>query len=711
MNSDFDVSQYLNMFLDEAEEELQELEEGIVLLEQEQQDKDLLNRIFRAAHTLKGSSASMGFEDMATLTHDMENVLDRLRMGKLTLTKEIVDLLLECLDALKILKENITSGEKREVDVGSLSDRLKLAASRETGAPEKGPKRPAAQRKGETKKTTAVTNSEVEINEDMLQFTEVEKNVIQAAEVKGFQVYHLVVNLQPDTKMKAARAYIVFNNLKDVGEVIKTVPSAEDIEAERFENSFELVLITNEDEDRIKNIVKSVSEISTVTVKDITLPAGAQEEKTGKKEVTEQGKGNKTDGDKGDAAFQTRRKSNQTVRVDVQRLENLINLVGELVIDRTRLAEVSSELKSSLGTSELLETMEEVSVHIGRITSDLQEEIMKSRMFPIEQVFNRFPRMVRDLARKAGKDIDFIVEGKETELDRTVIEEVGDPLIHLLRNAIDHGIEKPEERKKLGKPLKGTIKLKAFHQENQIVITVEDDGRGMDPEDIKKKALEKGLLSEEAAARLSDREALQLIFRAGFSTARKVSDVSGRGVGMDIVKNHLEKINGIIEIRTDRGKGTKFIIRLPLTLAINRSLLVSSGGRVFAFPLSNVVEIVHLERGTVKEIQKREVTVVRGEVLPLYWLNSVLGLDSGSRWAEEKVPVVIVGISEKRLGFVVDELLGEQEIVIKSLGEFIGQVPGLAGATIMGDGKVALILDVRGLIDQSSGEESHEYAS
>jgi two-component system chemotaxis sensor kinase CheA len=400
----------------------------------------------------------------------------------------------------------------------------------------------------------------------------------------------------------------------------------------------------------------------------------------------------------------------QTVRVDVQRLENLMNLVGELVIDRTRLAEVGNGLKARLGNEELLETLEEVSLHIGRITSDLQEEIMKARMFPIDQVFNRFPRMVRDLARKAGKEIDFIIEGRETELDRTVIEEIGDPLIHLLRNAIDHGIEEPAARLKAGKPRHGTVRLRAFHQENQIVITVEDDGAGMDPEKIKARAVARGLISREAAARLGPREALDLIFLPGLSTSDKVTDVSGRGVGMDIVRNHLEKINGTIDIRTTPGRGTCFTIKLPLTLAINRSLLVQAGGRVYAFPLANVVEIISITPDDIQYVHRQQVVVVRGRVLPLIYLGQALGV-AGAVPAGENYAVVIVGLAEKQIGFIVDNLIGEQEIVIKSLGNFIGKIPGIAGATIMGDGSVALILDVRSLVNDLGVEASRELAS
>lgn len=685
--NEFDMSQYLSLFLDEAEEQLQQLDEAIVLLEQEPNNRELLNKIFRIAHTLKGSSASMGFEKMATLTHRMESVLDSLRQGKLAVTPAIADLLLACLDKLKELKDELSRGQEGEVDIQALVRRLEEVLNEGIGG-EQAPPPPAAERP--------------------LELDDVEENVIRAAEVRGWRAYEIKVELEPDCRMKGARAFLVFNNLKDLGEVIKSEPHTQELEAEKFENTFRLAFVTKEDADTVANVIKSISEIKEVTVRPIVL-----EEEQGPAPGTP----SELDVSKSSPAGETylkrgmERRVTQTVRVDVQRLEALMNLVGELVIDRTRLAEVSSNLRNRLGNEELIETLDEISMHIGRITSELQEEIMKARMFPIDQVFNRFPRMVRDLAHKAGKEIEFIVEGRETELDRTVIEEIGDPLIHLLRNAIDHGIESPEERVRLGKPRYGTIILKAFHQENQIVITVQDDGRGMDPEVLKQRAVERGLITPEAAAKLTKREALDLIFLPGFSTSEKVTDVSGRGVGMDIVKAHLEKINGTIDIQTTPGAGTCFTIKLPLTLAINRSLLVTLGDQVYALPLANVVEIIEVEPQQVRRIQQQEVVVVRGQVLPLMHLAKALGIKRDCYFSGRKAAVVIVGLAEKRVGFIVDTLIGEQEIVIKSLGNYIGKIPGIAGATIMGDGRVALILDVHSLLSLLETEAQGALAS
>lgn len=707
--SDLDMSQYLGVFIDEAEEQIQQLDETIVQLEKKPDDLGLLNTIFRAAHTLKGAAASMGFDKLSTLTHRMENVLDNLRAGKLLLSEYIIDILLASLDKMKDLKENIiaTGTDQGEIDniVADLENILSGSIDN-VSQPQK-------------------------ITQDNLELDEVEKNVIRSAEVKGYNAYEIKIVLEPDCQMKSARVYLIFNNLKEQGEVIKSIPHTRDLEKENFDDTFTLVFVSPEDIDILTNIIKSISEIKEVKITPIHLEGNKEENKEqDKKEeaVYKTGSEQKDDKVKTDKKVKGL-KVRQTVRVDVQRLETLMNLVGELVIDRTRLLDIGNGLKVRMNTKEyfktlnndgnniksdlsgnedLLDSLEEVSLHIGRITSDLQEEIMKARMFPIDQVFNRFPRMVRNLAQKAGKEIEFNIEGRETELDRTVIEEIGDPLIHLLRNAIDHGIETPEERLSKGKDRKGKINLKAYHQENQIVITVEDDGAGIDAEKIKAKAIEKGLISTDNADRLSQSEALNLIFLPGFSTSRKITDVSGRGVGMDIVRNHIEKINGTIDISTTPGKGTCFIIKLPLTLAINHSLLTRVGKGVYAFPLTNVVEIIDLKTIEIQKVQGRQVAVVRGRVLPLVYLGQALGVINTPP-EKENLFVVIVGLVEKQVGFIVDNLIGEQEIVIKSLGNFIGKISGIAGATILGDGSVALILDIQSLINHLGGESGRDF--
>ena len=713
--SSFDMSQYLNVFMDEAEEQLEIMDDGFIKLEQSGEDPDLLNRIFRAAHTLKGASASMGFTNMAELTHDMENVLDKLRQGEVSISQGLIDVLLECLDTLEEMKQEITAnGNDQAIEISKLAGKLK--ASTEQSADQVS--ETAEEKPEEPEKTaTLEETAQAAIQAADMDLTEVEKNLIQSADIKGYYVYRIIVELQPDCQMKSVRAYLVFNNLEDYGEIIKTIPTTEEIEDEKFDSSFEIFLVTEEDTDKIQNIVKSISEIADVNVSRVFLNG---EKPVGLKGPIQSAKDYqgpvKKDADKPASKQQpgakvAKKQVSQTVRVDVERLENLMNLVGELVIDRTRLTDVGDSVRDKLGADDLVEDMEEITVHVGRVTSELQEEIMKARMLPIEQVFKRFPRMVRDLAKKAGKDIEFVVEGEETELDRTVIEEIGDPLIHLLRNSLDHGIEtSSEERLEKGKPTKGLVKLNAFHEENQIVITVSDDGRGINPAKLREKAVEKGLISQEVASRMSEQEAINLIFYPGFSMAKKVSDVSGRGVGMDIVRAHIEKINGIIDIDSKVDQGTTFTIKLPLTLAINRSLLVKVRDNVLAIPLVNVVEILHVEIDKIKTMHNHEVTVVRGNVLPLFNLSRVLGWQSDED-KRTKIPVVVAGISDKRVGFVVDSLMGEQEIVIKPLGDYLGQISGLAGATIMGDGRVALILDVRGLVAKTEVRNGYEKAN
>lgn len=695
--SSFDMSQYMDLFLEEAEEQLQTLDEGIIMLEQDRNNQELLNRIFRAAHTLKGSSASMGFTKIATLTHNMETVLDRFRNGELEVSQQVVDVLLECLDMLNALKTEVVEA-KDTIDISGLIEKL-LSLHNSSSAVTETPAVVSGEVPEAVAGEQAASQPEGEMDDVFLNDTE--ETVLKAAIQDGYKGYHIEVELDSECVMKSVRAYIVFNNIKDLGDVLKTIPSTEEIEEEKFEQQFEMVFLSKENPERITNLIKTVNEVKDARIRCLSTPV--VEDSVAVEQV---GPAQKEE-NKELAKVESEKKSvSQTVRVDVGRLDNLMNLVGELVIERTRLEAVGGNIRSVVGSDSLTESMEEISLHIARLSSELQEEIMQARMFPIEQVFNRFPRMVRDLARKFNKDVNFIIDGRETELDRTVIEEIGDPLIHLLRNSVDHGIEPEEERKKLGKPPQGTVRLNAFHQENQIVITVEDDGRGMDAQKLRERCVQKGLISQQVADKMSDQEALNLIFLPGFSTAKKVSDISGRGVGMDIVRTHIEKINGLVEIETHLGKGTKFTIKLPLTLAINRSLLIKQGGRVFALALTNVVEIIDIDTKDIQRMQRHKVALVRNSFLPLFELEQLLGEKPIERVGT--MPVVVVGLVDRRIGIIVDELVGEQEIVIKSLGGYIGDIHGLAGATIMGDGSVALILDVRGLVNES-GVEGHEF--
>ncbi|MGQ9511808.1 chemotaxis protein CheA [Thermodesulfitimonas sp.] len=680
MFSDAEIS----VFLDELEEKIQILNDNFLLLEKEADDQQILQEIFRAAHTVKGSSAIMGYDRMSRLTHEMENLFDNLRQGRLSVSTEMIDVLFEALDTLRSLRDEITE-QAEPVDIEPVVAKLRRFL------PDEANKSTA----GEIPAVAALSSSGSAFN-----LTEAEEEVVRAAYVRGMQAYWIKVVVDAECQMKSARAYLVFQTLQEQGEIIKAVPPAEDLQEGKFDTTFELVLLTQEDADRIRHLLLTISEIVDVSVETISLPEDETVEAmaTGVAESTQTATpaGKHRAGGKPREREETVKQA-KTVRVDVQKLDNLMNLVGELVIDRTRLNRFAEIFRSRYGSDDLVDVLNEISNHLGQLTNDLQEQIMKARMLPIAQVFNRFPRMVRDLAHKLGKEINFIVEGKDTELDRNVIEVIGDPLIHLLRNAVDHGIESPEERVRVGKPRTGTVLLKAFHQENHIVILVRDDGRGMDVEYIRKKAVERGLVDTEMAGRLTEREVLNFVFLPGFSTAQEVTDLSGRGVGLDVVKKNIEQINGYIEMNSVLGQGTEFEIKLPLTLAIIRALMVSVSGEVYAFPLANVMETIRISPQEVKKVQKTEVIIVRGKVLPLISLAEYFG---GQRINDSRLYVVIIGVGNRRVGVVVEALLGEQEIVIKSLGEYLGRIPGISGATILGDGRVALIVDARALTQE-----------
>ncbi|SHJ52649.1 chemotaxis protein CheA [Desulfofundulus thermosubterraneus] len=709
------------VFLEELEEKLQVINDNVLLLEREGGSPEVIQEIFRAAHTIKGSSAVMGYEKMSTLTHEIENLFDRLRQREMEVSETLVDVLFEALDTLKLLKDEIT-GSAGDVDVSAVIEKLRACqpacgAGGSGGAPAGGGTVPAPAGMSDSREpvdlptqardtgsgrllpagqtaglSTTGTSNGYQTYRLTMELEDAVEEVVREAEVRGFQAYQVDIGTDQGCQMKGVRAFLIFETLQQIGEIIKSVPPAEDLQEGKYEQGFTVVLLTKEDAGQVHDLVFSIAEVSSVEVRPIKLrvweqtpaPDAAARQQV-KKEAAPPGKDNI-----------------KTVRVDVQKLDTLMNLVGELVIDRTRLDRFVEVFESRYGSDDLVENIVEISNHLGQVTNDLQEEIMKARMLPVAHVFNRLPRMVRDLAHKMGKEIDFIIEGRETELDRNVIEVIGDPLIHLLRNAVDHGIEPPEERVRLGKPRTGRLLLKAAYVESHIVITLSDDGRGMDPDKMRQKAIEKGLMTPEQAARASDREILDLIFTPGFSTAGTVSDVSGRGVGMDIVRNQIEQINGSVEFTTAPGRGTTFTIKLPLTLAIIRALMVTLGDHVYAFPLTNVLETLTLKPGEIRRVRHAEVIVVRGHVLPLVRLAHLFQEESKE---EGKLSVVILGSGDKKVGVVVDRLIGEQEIVIKSLGGYLGQVPGLSGATILGDGKVALIVDARGIVKDAGVEE------
>jgi len=677
-----DMSQYLDIFLVESGEHLENLNQKLVELEKNPGGLNILHEIFRSAHTLKGMSSTMGFEDMADLTHHMENVLEDLKEGILQVNTFTIDVLLKCLDRLQLMIDNIREGQPVNVDNSDLIDLLDHIKSGE----------PVEARLETVALAMPVSQmpDEVELpggaDWELNQF---DLTMVEEALSRNMNVFSISILVDPGCMMKSVRAFMVFKALEEDGEIIKSEPAAQDLDEGRFNEGFQLLLVTSADERVIVSRLNAISEISIRQITRLDLDryrhgSGVPAEKTVQRASAE----DEPDGQSVPEINRTQR-FRQTVRVDIEKLDNLMNLMGELVINKGRLEQIGDIQK----LPELNETIEQ----IDRITTDLQSVVMKVRMVPIKQVFNRFPRMVRDLARELNKEIEFIIEGEETELDRTVIDEIGDPLVHLLRNAIDHGLEPPGKREKLGKPRKGMVKLSARHEGNNVFIEVTDDGQGIQVDKIRARAVEKGLVDAREAEQMSDEETIRLLFKPGFSTATNITDISGRGVGLDVVKNKIESLNGEVVVESRAGVGTTFQIRLPLTLAIIQALLVAVGDETYAIPLGSVDETTMLDREEIKMVQDQEVALLRGNILPLARLRQLLQVP-GESGDQETTYVVVVRRADRQIGLVCDSLIGQQEVVIKSLGKLLTGISGLAGATILGDGKVALILDVGTLL-------------
>ncbi|HOC08439.1 MAG: chemotaxis protein CheA [Clostridiales bacterium] len=653
-----DANQFLDIFLEETNEHLENLNNCLLQLEKSPEDRELLDEVFRVSHTLKGMAGTMGFVRMAELTHQMENLLDEIRNNKVEVDTSLIDLLFECLDGLQEFANQIAeTGTEGSRDTGALVSRLRNRLNPENSTANKA--------------DISSGRLELELNDH-------ETLVIGNAKQQGFNCFIIGVTLNKNCMLKSARAFLVFSTLEKKGDIIKSVPGVEDIEDEKFDRTIKLVLITQKGMDEIRNSLLSISEIEKVDIQE-----AVQAEDIDNFHIENR----QADSPAGAAVSKERGIKNvtgKTVRVDIDRLDNLMNLVSELIIIKTRLEE-SKENDSKANTGEALEYLE-------RIITNLHDAVMKVRMVSIERVFNRFPRMVRDLSKDLGKNTQLYMYGEETEVDRTVIDEIGDPLIHLIRNSIDHGIEQVDERKGKGKPPEGKIVLRAFHDGNTVVIEVSDDGRGIDLAKIADKAVKSGLYTQQQVEDLTEDELMELIFSPGFSTAGKVSDLSGRGVGLDVVKTKIESLGGLVEVESVPGQGSKFIIRLPLTLAIIQALLVVVGEETYAIPLNSIKEIITMEPSMVKNVQSREVVLLRGEILPLIRLDKELGIESIDD-PDKEMTIVVVKKGEKLAGMAVDKLLGQQEIVIKSLGKYLAGIRFIAGATILGDGKVSLILD------------------
>lgn len=697
-----DVSQYLEIFIDETKEHLQSLNEQLLILEKEPENEGTINEIFRAAHTLKGMSGTMGYKRMQNLTHNMENIFSEIRNGKMSVTATIVDLLFKGLDALENYLANISStGDEGTEEYTDIISQLDVCLKQGLG------EMPAAAPAANAAVAVAVKEKAAEASSDKekyraFKYADHEKHAMNEAIATGQHAYGITVFIQETCLLKAARAFLVFKTLEGLGTVIKSDPAVQDIEDERFEFDFSMVLITKESLEAVKKAIMSVSEVDSVYLSEIK----ADEIVMPKEEVVEQkqetaGATQAAVAQPPQAAAEKKQTTqnskpvvNRSVRVDIEKLDDLMNLVSELIIAKNGLVSINnadaSAKQDNSGFNEQIEYLE-------RITTNLHTSVMKVRMVPLESVVNRFPRMIRDLSKKLDKKMELYISGEDTELDRTVIDEIGDPLLHLLRNAADHGLESNEERAALGKPETGSIILNAFQEGNNVVIEVKDDGKGIDAEKIKAKAIAKGTITAEQGDAMSDKEIIDLLFRPSFSTAEKISDVSGRGVGLDVVKTKIESLGGDVEVRTTLGQGSNFIIRLPLTLAIIQSLMVELGTEKYAIPLGSIQTIEDIPVSDVKYVQTKEVINLRGTVIPLIRLNEVLDVES-VKAQDENLTVVIVTKGDKLAGFVVDNLIGQQEIVIKSIGKYINNSKMISGATILGDGEVALILDVNTLV-------------
>ena len=685
-----DVSQYLEIFIDETKEHLQSLNTSILELEQDPSSMDTVNEIFRAAHSLKGMAGTMGFKRMQALTHDMENVFSEVRNGTFSVTAEIIDVLFQCLDALDEYLNNIQStADEGTNDNESLIKALNVFL--------KGGKAPA---KEEAKAPAAKAEVAGKDKWKELSLNESQIHVLQKAKTQEMNVVGLTVYVQESCILKAARAFLVFKTLEDIGEIIVSVPSTQDIEDEKFDKDFSLILVTKESVEKAISMAKSVSEIQEVTGGMVDVPeATAEEVKAIETEIAEAkvADANPNAPAKAEGAKAVDKKKpvvNRTVRVDIEKLDDLMNLVSELIIAKNSLVSAATAKETGSDNMAVNEQIE----YLEGVTTNLHESVMKVRMVPIETVVNKFPRMIRDLSKKLGKRMELYMTGEDTELDRTVVDEIGDPLMHLLRNSADHGIEDDEKlRVERGKPAVGSIHLNAYQDGNNVVIEVRDDGNGIDVSKVKAKAIERGTITEEQAAVMTDKEIINLLFLPSFSTAKTISDVSGRGVGLDVVRSKIESLSGEVEVKSTLGEGSVWTIRLPLTLAIIQSLMVIVGGEKYAIPLGTIQTLESIAPSEVKYVQQKEVINLRGDVIPIIRLNEVLGCES-TKGKDEELVVVIVKKGDRMAGLVIDELTGQQEIVIKSLGKYIGKTKVISGATILGDGEVALIVDPNALI-------------
>ena len=705
-----DTSQYLEIFLDETKEHLQNLNTQILELEQEPENMDTINEIFRAAHSLKGMAGTMGYKRMQNLTHDMENVFSEVRNGTIKVQPEMIDILFNCLDALEEYLANIQQTTEEGTNdneelIKALNDMLnkeEKEAQAAKGAPAQG--KTATEAPASSDGNSKEKWREIKLNDTELM-------LVDKAHKEELKVYGITVYVDESCVLKAARAFLVFKALEKLGEVIVSVPTAQDIEDEKFDLTFSLIFISGNTKDEVVAAVKSVSEIAAVYCEEYQTSAAESEteakekEEPVKEEKQEQSAPTTAPAKVTSAqsaavsAKQDTKKAvskpvvNRTVRVDIEKLDNLMNLVSELIIAKNSLvaATMAQGSENNGSVNEQIEYLESV-------TTNIHESVMKVRMVPIESIVSKFPRMIRDLSKKLDKKMELYMTGEDTELDRTVVDEIGDPLMHMLRNSADHGLEPNDVRVAKGKPEVGSIFLDAYQDGNNVVIEVRDDGAGIDTEAVKAKAIERGTITPEQAETMTEKEVIDLLFLPSFSTAKKVTDVSGRGVGLDVVKSKIESLSGEVEVKTKVGEGSTFIVRLPLTLAIIQALMVVIGNEKYAISLGSIQTIEDISPEDIKLVQAKEVIHIRGTVIPIIRMNKILDIESNNTDSNKNLTVIIVKKGDKQAGLVVDELIGQQEIVIKSMGKYIKVPKMISGATILGNGEVALILDANALI-------------
>lgn len=714
-----DVSQYLDIFIDETSEHIQSLSDGIMVLENEPENKDTINEIFRAAHSLKGMAGTMGFKRMQHLTHDMEDVFSEVRNDNIKVDSEMIDLLFNCLDAieayLESVKETSDEGtEDNEVLIKKLNEYLD--GSKGDGDSAQAPEENKSESTGEAAESAPATASADPCDPNgadhykVIKISENDISKIREALESGLNVYGLTVHIEKECLLKAARAFLVFKALEDFGETLTSDPSSSDIEDEKFDLAFSVILATEStDVEAIKAAVSAVSEIESVDLGSVTAemyekvetPAPAAESADEKAAPAPAASAPAAPAAKKEKATPAAKKTankpvtNRTVRVDIEKLDALMNQVSELIIAKNSIVSISSQndATSNIDSGSLHEQIE----YLERITTNLHESVMKVRMVPIESTVNKFPRMIRDLSRKLNKPMELTMTGEETELDRTVVDQIGDPLQHLLRNSADHGIEAPDVRKAAGKPEEGTIFLNAFQEGNNVIIQVGDDGAGIDTERVLNKAIERGIVSEEEAGNLTQKEIIDFLFMPSFSMAKEITDISGRGVGLDVVKSNIEALGGDVEVKSVLGQGSTFTVRLPLTLAIIQALMVEIRDEKYAIALGSIMTIEDISINDIKYVEAKEVIHLRGLVIPIIRLDQLLDCEPSDE-SPENLTVVVVKKGDNYAGLVVDNLMGQQEIVIKSLGKVIENNKIISGATILGDGEVALIIDVNALI-------------